>query len=133
MNSFYRSLCKTSGLAIFQLAANARDQTVIIQTGGGNTLLMWPRSTSFTLSIIKDWVATTVAPIKRIATSGKPADMFSDGSDHLAKWMCLPSNWLADLFSPSSLLSTRVSPGGKRCACDRTPQTTSWKMANREL
>ena len=28
---------------ILQPAANARDQTVIIQTGGGTTLLMWPR------------------------------------------------------------------------------------------
>jgi hypothetical protein len=37
-----RSLCKTSGLVILQLAADARNQTVIIRTSGGNTLLMWP-------------------------------------------------------------------------------------------
>ena len=41
-----RSLCKTSGLVIlpreseFQPAANARDQTVIIQTGGGATRMV---------------------------------------------------------------------------------------------
>ena len=56
-----RSLCKTSGLEI-QPAANARDQTVIIQTGGGTTLLMWPRIHPIWPYRMLERVATTVAP-----------------------------------------------------------------------
>ena len=112
-----RSLCKTSGLIILQPAANAHDQTVIIQTGGGTTLLMRPRSIWLTVFVcLFKFCPGSLALQSRTAVSPLSENCSRFLLCHAIDWASLP--WLA--LTSTLLFVERLGHGTKHKSKGRT-------------